>query len=98
MGLQRENKSIYEESKAMIHDQDLLMTFWAEASSTTIYVQNNSPHNILGDKTLEEAFIGEKPKVSHLRIFGCPMYIYITKEKRTKMEPSRKKGTFVGYS
>ena len=37
-----------------------------------------------------------KSKVSHLRIFGCPVYIHVPKEKRTKLEPSRKSGTFVG--
>jgi hypothetical protein len=52
----------------------------------------------LGDKTLEEAFTGVKPEVSHLRIFGCPIYIHVPKEKRTKLEPSGKKGTFVGYN
>ena len=39
-----------------------------------------------------------KPAVDHLRIFGCPMYIHVPKEKRSKMEPSGKKGIFVGYS
>ena len=52
----------------------------------------------MGDKTPEEAFIGEKAEVGHLRIFGCLVYIHVPKEKRTKMEPSGKKGTFVGYS
>jgi hypothetical protein len=33
-----------------------------------------------------------------LRIFGSPVHIHIPKEKRTKLEPSGKKGTFVGYS
>ena len=46
----------------------------------------------------EEAFTGVKPEVGHLRIFGCPIYIHVPKEKRTKLDPSRKKGTFVGYS
>jgi hypothetical protein len=63
-----------------------------------LYVQNKSPHKILGNKTPEEVFTGKKPEVSHLRIFGCPVYIHVPKEKRTKLEPSRKKGTFVGYS
>jgi hypothetical protein len=36
--------------------------------------------------------------VGHLRIFGCPVYIHVPKDKRTKMEPSGKKGIFVGYS
>jgi hypothetical protein len=53
---------------------------------------------VLKDKTLEEVFSGIKPEVGHLRIFGCPVYIHVPKEKRTKMEPSGKKGVFVGYS
>jgi len=52
----------------------------------------------LGNKTPEEVFTGKKPEVSHLRIFGCPVYRHVPKEKRTKLEPSRKKGTFVGYN
>jgi hypothetical protein len=52
----------------------------------------------LENKTPEEVFTGKKPEVSHLRIFSCPMFIQVPKEKRTKLEPSRKKGTFVGYS
>ena len=37
-------------------------------------------------------------RISHLRILGCPVYIDVPKEKRTKLDPSGKKGIFVGYS
>jgi hypothetical protein len=74
------------------------MHLWAKASSTVVYVQNRGPHKILGNKTHEEMFTGKKPKVSYLRIFGCPVYIHIPEEKRTKLEPSRRKGIFLGYS
>jgi hypothetical protein len=40
---------------------------------------------------------GKKPEVSHLKTFGCLVFIHILKEKRNKMEPSGKKGIFVGY-
>jgi hypothetical protein len=40
-------------------------------------------------------FTGKKPEVSHLKIFGCPVFIHIPKEKRNK-NPSGKKGIFVG--
>ena len=69
--------------KAMIHDQDLSMHLWAEAAVTTLYVQNRSPHQAIGNKTLEEVFSGDKPEVSHLRIFDCPVFIHVPKEKRT---------------
>jgi hypothetical protein len=42
-------------------------------------------------------FTGKKPEVSHLKIFGCPVFIHIPKEKRNKLDPSGKKGIFVGY-
>jgi hypothetical protein len=42
-------------------------------------------------------FNGKKPEVSHLKIFGCLVFIDIPKEKRNKLDPSRKKGIFVGY-
>jgi hypothetical protein len=48
--------------------------------------------------TPEEAFIGVKPEVGHFRIFGCPIYFHVPKEKRTKLDPSGIKGTFVGYN
>jgi hypothetical protein len=74
------------------------MHLWEEASSTVVYVQNRIPHKILGNKTPKEVFTGKKPEISHLRIFGCLVFIHVPKEKRTKLEPSRKKGTFVGYN
>ena len=43
-------------------------------------------------------FFVKKPKVIQLRIFGCPVYIHVPKEKRKNLDPSRKKGIFVGYS
>jgi hypothetical protein len=82
----------------MIHDQELPMFLWAKACNTTVYVQNRSPQRILGNKTPEEAFSGVKPEIGHLRIFGCPVYIHVPVENRIKLEPSRLKGIFVGYS
>lgn len=79
-------------------DQDLPTSLWEEASSTTVYIQDRCHHAILDQKTPKEVFIDEKLGVGHLRIFSFPVYIHVSKEKRTKMEPSRNKGIFVGYS
>ena len=78
--------------KTVIYDQDLPMHLWAEAARTVVYVHNRISHSALGFKTPEEMFTGKKPEVSHLKIFGCPVYIHIPKEKRTKLDPSGKKG------
>ena len=81
----------------MIHDQDLPMHLWDEAARTTVYVKNRLSHYSLEFKTLEELYTRKKLEVSHLKIFGCPVYVHISKEKRTKLDPSGKKGIFVGY-
>jgi hypothetical protein len=91
------NRTILEAVKTMIHDQDLPMCLWAEATMVVVYVQNQLSHSALGLKTPEEMFTGKKPEVIHLKIFGCPVFIHIPKEKRNKLDPSGKKGIFVGY-
>jgi hypothetical protein len=89
---------IMEVVKDMIHDQDLHMHLWAESTKTAVYVQNKSPQKVLENKTPEEMFSGEKLEVIHLRIFGCPVFVHVPKEKRTKLDPSEKNGICVGYS
>jgi hypothetical protein len=81
----------------MIHDQDLPMHLWEEATRTIVYVQNRLSHSALGFKALEEIFSGKKQKLSHLKIFVCPMFVHIPKERRTKLDPSGNKGIFFGY-
>jgi hypothetical protein len=96
--VERKNRSIVEATKVMIHDQNLPMILWAKESMTAVYVQNMSPRNILKNMTPKEAFTKVKPEVGHFRIFGCLVYIHVPKEKRTKLDPSGKKGAFVGYN
>jgi hypothetical protein len=73
------------------------MHLWVEATKIAVYVQNRLSHSSLGFKTPEEIFTGKKSEVSHLKIFGFPVFVHIPKEKRTKLDPSRKKGIFFGY-
>jgi hypothetical protein len=63
------------------------MFLWAEESMTMVYVQNISPHKNLRNMMPEEAFTGVNPEVGNFRIFGCPIYIHVPKEKRTKLYP-----------
>jgi len=40
---------------------------------------------------------GDPPSISHLRKFGCAVYVPISPPKRTSMGPHRKMGIYVGY-
>jgi hypothetical protein len=48
--------------------------------------------------TPKEEFIGKKPDVLHLRVFGCITYVHVRDEKRSKLDPKAKKCIFIGYS
>ena len=40
---------------------------------------------------------GQEPNISHLRIFGCAVYVPIGPPPRTKKGPQRQLGIYVGY-
>ena len=96
--VERENKAIVRTTRAMLHDQGLPLFLWAKACNTTMYLQNKSPHQSLGNQTPQEAFSRQKPQLGQLCIFGCLTYSQVPKEKRTKLDPTAEKGIFVGYN
>ena len=69
-----------------------------EVCNIVVYVKNHCPHRVLGMSTPEEAFTGKKPYISHLKIFGSPVYIHVTKDARKKLEPIAEVGIFLGYT
>ena len=40
---------------------------------------------------------GREPNISHLKIFGCAVYVPIAPPQRTKMGPQRRMGIYVGF-
>ena len=40
---------------------------------------------------------GQEPNITHLRIFGCAVYVPIAPPQRTKMGPQRRLGIYVGF-
>jgi len=71
--------------------------FWAEAVQCAIYVQNRCPHVKLNDKTPQETWSGQKPTISHLKVFGSVAYAHILDQLRTKLEEKSKRYIFFGY-
>jgi hypothetical protein len=59
----------------------------------TIYVQKKSLHQTLKNITPKEVFIGIKHEIEHFRLFGCPMYFHVPKEKKFKLDPLERKDT-----
>ena len=70
---ERKNRTIMEEARAMLHDQDLSIHLWAKATRTVVYVQNLTLHRVLENKTPEEVFFirNQKSAISELLVVQC---------------------------
>ncbi|GKA86021.1 putative ribonuclease H-like domain-containing protein, partial [Tanacetum coccineum] len=95
---ERRNRTLIEAARTMLADSKLPTTFWAEAVSTTCYVQIKvlvvKPHN----KTPYELFRGFTPVLSFMKPFGCHVTIINTLDSLGKFDGKSNKGFFVGYS
>ncbi len=94
---ERLNRTLVEMVRSMLIDANLSHKFWAEALSTAAYLKNRSPSRGLERITPVEALTKRKPKVDHLRIFGCDAYVHIPKDERNKLDSKAKKAIFMGY-
>lgn len=94
---ERLNRTLVEAVRSMLIDANLPHKFWAEALSTAVYLKNRSPTQAVKGVTPFEAWKNMRPKVGHLRVFGCDAFAHIPKDERHKLDAKARKGIFLGY-
>ena len=95
---ERKNRTIFEMARSMLKAKNLPKNFWAEAVACAVFVLNRCPTRSVLGRTPEEAWSGNKPDVSFLRVFGCVAYPHIPDERRKKLDDKSEKCIFIGYS
>ena len=85
-------------ARSMMQGKHLPKGYWAEAVHTAVYILNRSPTKTVRDLTPYEAWHKRKPRVEHLKVFGCVAYAHIPKENREKLDEKGEKCIFIGYS
>jgi transposase InsO family protein len=93
---ERKNRHIAEIARAMLNEKNLPNYFWAKVVAFAVYIMNRTPTAAVHGMTPEEKFTGKKPDVSHLRVFGCIVYVHVPDEKRSKLNPKADKCIFIG--
>ena len=78
----------------MMSHTDLPVSFWGYALETAAYILNRAPSKSVKTTPFEE-WHGTKPKLSHLKIWGCEAYI--RKLQPDKLESKVDKCIFLGY-
>lgn len=70
----------------MLIDANLPKGYWAETTSTAVYLLNRSPAKALQGKTSEEFWSGRRSSIKYIRVFGSKALSYIPREKRDKWD------------
>src|SRR3954463_6173055 len=78
----------------MMSHTDFPVSFWGYALETAAYILNREPSKSVKTTPFAE-WHGTKPKLSHLKIWGCEDYL--RKLQPDKLESKADKCIFVGY-
>ena len=95
---ERMNWMLLNNIRAMLADADLPNVFWFEALTYAVHLHNLSPTRALEHMTPEEAWSGNKPDVSHLRVFGSKAFVHIPDSQRNKLGAKSLTCTFLGQA
>ena len=83
----------------MLFNTGLPNAYWGDAILYAMHILNCVPtHTIADGLTPHEAFTGNRPSVTHLRIFGCKVHVHVPDKKRRKLDAKSIKCTFLGFA
>ncbi|KAE8672931.1 hypothetical protein F3Y22_tig00111833pilonHSYRG00028 [Hibiscus syriacus] len=94
---ERMNRSLNERARCLRLNTELPKHFWAEAVNMACYLINRSPRASLAEKVAEEVWTGHDVSFDNLRIFGCPAYVHVPADERSKFDAKSKECIFLGY-
>ncbi|GAV61480.1 hypothetical protein CFOL_v3_05007, partial [Cephalotus follicularis] len=93
------NRTLEEMGRTMFCENKLPKYLWAEVVNTSYYIINRVMIRSILKKTPYELFNERKPNVSHLRPFGCKVFILNNvKDNLGKFDANSDEGIFLGYS
>lgn len=92
---ERMNRTLVESARSMMESSSLPRVFWAEAITHAAHIRNLFPLRHLENRSPYEVMYGFKPRVSHLKIFGCLAWRHIPKENRDKLDVKSERGIII---
>ena len=95
--VERQNRRIQDMVRRMMAESSLHIRLWGEALKIAIYLLNRVPTKAT-IKTPYELWMGRKPSLKYLHIWGCPAQVrpYVPKDR--KLDSKIISCYFVGYS
>jgi len=97
---ERLNRALVEIARTMMRHKDVDQDLWADAIKTAVYIKNRVTSRALPvRKTPHELWTGNKPDVSHMRVFGSTFWVVLQKSHIDgTFGDKAAKGVFLGHS
>lgn len=91
------NHTVVEMARCLMKSKKVPGEFWGEAVRTAVYLLNRAPTRSLQGRTPYEAWYNKKPKVHHLRTFGCVAHVKKVGPGISKLSDRSTMMVFIGY-
>jgi len=93
------NQTLIETARALLMDARLPHSYWYDAVEYAACLHNIMPTHSLDQNLMpEEAWSGNKPNVSLIRVFGCKAFIHIPDKQRKKLNAKSLTCHLIGYA
>jgi hypothetical protein len=83
--------------RSMLSYSTLPVRLWMEALKTVIHILNRVPSKAV-TKTPYELWIGRKPTLNYLHVWGCPTEAKVFNPTQKKLDDMTVSCHFIGYS
>ena len=94
---ERRNRTLKDMVRSMISHSTLPESLWGEALKTTTYILNRVPTKTVV-KTPYELWVGRKPSLKHLHVWGYPAEARHYKPHERKLDSKTISSYFIGYA
>ncbi|PKU87366.1 Retrovirus-related Pol polyprotein from transposon TNT 1-94 [Dendrobium catenatum] len=95
---ERKHRHIIEMTRTLLHSANLPLSFWAEATTTAVYLINRLPSSVIQNQTPYHKLNGSPASYAHLRIFGFLCFPWTKPYAPNKLSPRSQECVFIGYS
>ncbi|KAG6511175.1 hypothetical protein ZIOFF_029230 [Zingiber officinale] len=94
--VERCNRTVMAMARSLLKGTHMPARFWGEAVRHAVYLLNRLPTKALGECTPFEAWMGRKPHLAHLRVFGCVAYVKNTTPRLKKLDDRSSPMVYLG--